>query len=158
MFAFSCSVKKDGHPHPESNFISDVNNLCPQQTQKYSPSLFSSQYMPVNGCSVALFLVTSYWILLKRPLYSSSLNCFSTLIAFCNTFSHESIYSIGSLLPNSWNAKILSISEPLFPELLPSESGLYDVIVLENIISKFRSILIQDFTASFSIVTLSPSI
>ena len=60
--------------------------------------------------------------------------------------------------PIALNANIRSISAPLLPELLPSESGLYDVLVLEKIVSKSISRASHDFSASNRIDSLSPSI
>ena len=55
------------------------------------------------------------------------------------------------------NARILSISEPVLPELLPSLSGSYDVFVLAKIISKSRFNSAHDSIASNKIDSLSPS-
>ena len=63
---------------------------------------------------------------------------------------------MGSILSTSLNARILSISDPVLPELLPLESGLYEVIVLAKIVLKFKLSFSHEFSASRNISVLSP--
>src|SRR5256885_2177367 len=59
-------LKKLGHPHPESNLLSDSNKGVPQQTQVYSPRSLEFQNSPVNARSVAPSRVTLYCVSFNR--------------------------------------------------------------------------------------------
>ena len=50
----SCATgsSKLGQPVPESNFAPEENNGSPQTAQRYEPSSWWFQYLPVNGASV----------------------------------------------------------------------------------------------------------
>ncbi len=60
MCSWFAGLVKLGQPVPESNLVSDENNVCPQFEHVYMPFLCSSQYAPVNGASVPFSLVTWY--------------------------------------------------------------------------------------------------
>src|SRR5579872_4967516 len=58
-FCFAIGCQKLGHPVPESNFVSELNNALPQQIQRYIPLSCDSAYFPVNGGSVPASRVIS---------------------------------------------------------------------------------------------------
>ena len=41
-FSSPTGCQKLGQPVPDSNFASELNSSCPQQTQAYVPGVFSS--------------------------------------------------------------------------------------------------------------------
>src|SRR5688572_30595990 len=68
----STAAQKLGHPVPESNLVSDLNSPSPQTTHLYMPTPLWSQYLPLNGRSVAEHCVTSYSIGDRRALSAAS--------------------------------------------------------------------------------------
>src|SRR4051794_39058882 len=57
-FSAATGAQKLGHPVPDSNFVSELNSLFPQQTQRYIPLSCRSWYLPVNAGSVPLLRAT----------------------------------------------------------------------------------------------------
>src|SRR5262245_27070413 len=51
-------AQNDGHPVPDSNFVSESNSGVPQQTQRYLPFARLFQYSPLNARSVPFLRVT----------------------------------------------------------------------------------------------------
>src|SRR5688500_3209967 len=69
----STAAQKLGQPVPESNLVSDLNRPSPHTTHWYMPTPLWSQYLPVNGRSVAEHCVTWYCSGVRRALSSASL-------------------------------------------------------------------------------------
>src|SRR5262245_20198821 len=67
---------KLGHPVPDSNFVFASNSSAPHPAQRYTPSSWQFQYLPVNGRSVPALLSTSYCSGLSSDRHSASV--FST--------------------------------------------------------------------------------
>src|SRR3989344_3754874 len=51
---------KEGHPVPESNFVSEEKSGLPHATQRYTPSLSACKSFPENGASVPFSRSTRY--------------------------------------------------------------------------------------------------
>src|SRR5207249_7369741 len=71
-FSLEIGAVKLGQPVPESNFVSELNRGVPQQTQRYVPGAWLSQYSPLNGGSVPFLRATLYCCDVSCARHSSS--------------------------------------------------------------------------------------
>src|SRR5277367_6960883 len=73
-FSFAIGAQKLGHPVPESNLVSELNNALSQQMQRYSPLSWIS-YWPLNALSVPCWRVTWNCKGVSCCLHSASVLC-----------------------------------------------------------------------------------
>src|SRR5687768_5351439 len=113
----STAAQKLGQPVPESNFVSDLNSPSPQTTHLYMPTPLWSQYLPLNGRSVAEHCVTWYSIGDRRALSCASSGRFGWPALSMPGQVPSVSCALGSMQPSA-------TPTPRMPGLAPKAKGL----------------------------------
>lgn len=123
-------AKKLGQPEPDSYFVCELNNGCPQHTQLYVPARLSLLYLPVPARSVPL----------RRQIWncsgvSSCIHCCSDLTILSTMLFLLSVPAIGPRI----SRRILLFSSFLAKSIEKADAIFIDALGASGIVGDWRS-------------------